>query len=86
MDQLNELMIRKQTYITSEQNKELKKLAKLKQITEARVIREALEYYIKEERKKATHNPLLDLIGVGGDAPGPRDGSVNHDRYLYNRP
>jgi hypothetical protein len=85
MDQINEHMIRKQTYITSGQNKELKKLAKVKQTTEAQVIREALEYYIREERKKTTHNPLLDLIGLGGDAPGPRDGSVNHDRYLYDR-
>lgn len=30
-------------------------------------------------------NPLFDIIGISGDAGGPRDGSVNHDKYLHNR-
>ena len=36
-------------------------------------------------RVKKDLNPLFDIIGLSGNADGPRDGSVNHDKYIYNR-
>lgn len=78
-------MVRKQTYILPEQDEELKKLAKIKMVTEAEIIREALDNFIRQEKKRLQENPLLEIVGISGDAEGPRDGSVNHDRYLYGR-
>ena len=79
-------MVRKQTYILPEQNRELKELAKAKRVTEAEVIREALDHFIECEKKRCGSNPLLGIVGLCGETEGPQDGSVNHDRYLYSRP
>ncbi len=77
-------MIRKQTYLFPEQEKKLKELAKLKKVTEAEIIREALEHFLKEEEKGLIENPLFKIIGISGSAAGPEDGSVHHDKYLYD--
>lgn len=79
-------MVRKQTYLLPEQDRELKELAKVKRVTEAEVIREALDHFIKSEKKRWVSNPLLGIVGLCSGAEGPQDGSVNHDRYLYSRP
>lgn len=79
-------MVRKQTYIFPEQDEELKKLAKIKMVTEAEIIREALDNFISQEKKRLQENPLLEIVGISDETEGPQDGSVNHDRYLYGRP
>lgn len=81
-----ERMVRKQAYIFPEQDEELKKLAKIKMVTEAEIIREALDNFIRQEKKRLQENPLLKIVGIGGEEEGPQDGSVNHDKYLYSRP
>ncbi len=78
-------MIRKQTYILPEQDRKLKVLARMKQVTEAELIREALEQFLRREGARVEDNPLLKIVGIGGDSPGPVDGALNHDRYLYCR-
>lgn len=78
-------MIRKQTYILPEQDRMLKALARMKQVTEAELIREALEQFLRREEANAENNPLLKIVGIGGDGPGPVDGALNHDCYLYRR-
>ena len=78
-------MVRKQTYISAEQDRQLKALARQEETTEAEIIRRALEQYIRAEKAKNMKNPLLGLIGISGHAEGPGDGSVNHDKYIYGR-
>ncbi|MCL6561058.1 MAG: ribbon-helix-helix domain-containing protein [Firmicutes bacterium] len=76
-----EKMVRKQTYISPDQDKALKRRAKKEGTTEAEIIRRAIDRYIREH--EALKNPLLDIIGIAGK--GPADGSENHDRYIYDR-
>ena len=58
--------IRKQIYITPEQNKDLKVLALMKGTSEAAIIREALSSYVADKKEKvAEGDPLEDLIGLG---------------------
>jgi len=79
-------MVRKQTYIMPEQDEELKRLAKVKGVTEAEVIREALDNFIEQEKHRLKINPLREIIGISGETEGPQDGSVGHDRYIYGQP
>ncbi|HHV76265.1 MAG TPA: hypothetical protein GXX39_02700 [Syntrophothermus lipocalidus] len=78
-------MVRKQTYIMPEQDEELKKLAEVKQVAEAEVIREALDSFIRQEKHRLNINPLRSIIGISGEIEGPEDGSAAHDRYIYGR-
>jgi len=75
-----EKMIRKQVYLAPEQQKLLKRLARKANVTEAEVVRRAIEDYARKE-KVIDDDPLLELIGMVKG--GPPDGSINHDHYLY---
>lgn len=79
-------MIRKQIYIGEETEKKLKDAALLHKVSEAVIVREALEEYLKKKlhKKLKKENPLKKLVGLFSD--GPKDGSVNHDFYLYGSP
>ncbi|MBO8129718.1 MAG: hypothetical protein H0Z39_11085 [Peptococcaceae bacterium] len=76
-----ERLVRKQTYITQRQNAAIKKIALQKKITEADVIRQAIDAYIKPLADE--QNPILELKGIGRS--GSKDGSKRHDYYLYGR-
>lgn len=79
-------MVRKQLYLKKEQDALLKYLAKQRGISEAEVVREALERLANESKAPETskgRDPLLDLIGLIPD--GPPDLAENHDKYLYGR-
>ncbi|MHB9146659.1 MAG: ribbon-helix-helix domain-containing protein [Symbiobacteriia bacterium] len=72
-------LIRKQIYITEAQNDALKRIASRRSRTEAEIIREALEHYLRTE-EGLRRDPLLDIIGVASG--GPKDGSERHDRDI----
>ncbi|MEW6540388.1 MAG: hypothetical protein AB1402_02075 [Bacillota bacterium] len=78
---IRERLVRKQTYISKQQDTAIKKIALQQRITEADVIRKAIDAYIKP--LKDEENPLLELEGIGKS--GSRDGAERHDQYLYNR-
>ncbi|NMB11397.1 MAG: CopG family transcriptional regulator [Firmicutes bacterium] len=74
--------VRKQIYITLEQNEDLKTLAITKGISEAGIIREALSAYVAAQKEKlAKEDPLSDLIGIGTGKH--TDSAQRHDYYLY---
>lgn len=83
-------MTRTQIYLTEEQHEQIRHLAETKHKTMAQVIREAVEeYVIKQmdtedfgETPVSSADPLRDIIGLG--ASGITDGSIHHDRYIYD--
>jgi len=74
--------IKKMVYLDPERNRLLKRLALAEEVSETEVMRRALDCYATASRE----DPLKQLIGmlegypVNGD---PSDGSVNHDKYIY---
>ncbi len=83
-------MTRTQIYLTEKQREKIQRLAELQHKTMAQVIREAVEEYVIqrmdiENLRKASVNPtdpLWDIIGLGDS--GIADGSIHHDRYIYD--
>jgi hypothetical protein len=74
--------IRKQIYLTPEQNEDLKTLAMMRGTSEAAIIREALSDYVTREKEKAAkQDPLAEIIG-SGMSKYP-DSVKRHDYYLY---
>jgi hypothetical protein len=56
-------LVRKQTYITPEQDAALKRIAAEEQTTEAEVLRRALDALLELEARERESNPLARLIG-----------------------
>lgn len=75
-------LVRKQTYITPAQDDALKRIAGRGSRTEADVIREALEQYLRTQ-EGPRRDPLIDIVGIASG--GPRDGAERHDRDIYDR-
>ena len=83
-------MTRTQIYLTEEQRGQIQRLAEVQHKTMAQVIREAVEEYViqwmgTEYLSKASissADPLRDIIGLG--ASGISDGSIHHDRDIYD--
>jgi len=83
-------MTRTQIYLTEEQRGKIQRLAEIQHKTMAQVIREAVEEYViqwmgTEHLSKASissADPLRDIIGLG--ASGISDGSIHHDRDIYD--
>lgn len=67
-------LVRKQTYITPEQDRAVKRLAERSGVTEAEVIRQALDGWLTREQTRGDVDPFASLIGF---VDGPSD--VNHD-------
>ncbi|MGQ9779366.1 MAG: ribbon-helix-helix domain-containing protein [Bacillota bacterium] len=79
-------MARKQIYLDPTSNERLKKLAKKRGVSEASLIREAVDAYLEKAEEAAAEpgkeDPLLRLVGIfQGELPP--DAAVAHDRYLY---
>lgn len=73
-------MVRKQIYLKREQEKQIKKIARLRNVSEAEIIRTAVDSFIARNKPKEI-NPLFELIGMcKGESPA--DLAENHDRYL----
>jgi len=67
-------LVRKQTYITPAQDRAVKLLARKKSITEAVIIRKALDLLLIREGIGEYQDPFDELIGLFS---GPSE--VNHD-------
>jgi len=67
-------------YLTEEQRRQIQRLADAQRKTMAQVIREAVEEYVI--RQTTDDDPLWDIIGLG--ASGITDGSIHHDRDIYD--
>ncbi|MGE5623532.1 MAG: CopG family transcriptional regulator [Methanocella sp.] len=78
------LGLRKQVYLDPDSDKRLKKWAAEKGVSEAFLIREAVDSYVAglegEESGDAAVNPLLRLVGMHKD-PIPPDLARDHDHY-----
>lgn len=67
-------LVRKQIYITPAQNRAIKRLAQQEGITEAEVLRRALEQFLAKEGIIGAQDPFSELIGM---FEGPSE--VDHD-------
>ncbi len=86
-------MTRTQLYLPQSQYEELKSIALLRRQTFASVVRELIEEKLTEMKKvRKNKNPKnnisrwlssLKKIEKYKEKDGIRDGSVNHDKYLY---
>ncbi len=88
--------VRKQIYITEDEEKMLREQAFVQKTSQAQIIRQALEVYrvllsgardLEATLKRLvkddkTRNPLDKIIGMFDDDV-PADVSEHHDRYLY---
>ena len=76
-------MIRKQVYIKPLQQKQLKNLAQLRNVSEAEVIRLAIDSFI-EANHPVKINPLYALVGLCKES-APSDLAEYHDLYLAGK-
>ncbi len=67
-------LVRKQTYITPAQDRAVKRLAHQQGITEAEILRKALDQFLAREGIIETQDPFAELIGM---FEGPSE--VDHD-------
>jgi len=73
---------RKQIYLEEEMAKKIEQFSNIKNISQAEIIRRAIDYYFKEKQIEEKENePLLELAGIVD--VDIEDGSENHDKYLY---
>ncbi|MFQ5812570.1 MAG: ribbon-helix-helix domain-containing protein [Anaerolineae bacterium] len=73
-------MTRTQIYLTKEQRGWIRRLAEAQHKTMAEVIREAVEEYIVQ--RSAKESAWWDIVGLGSS--GITDGSIHHDRDIYD--
>ncbi len=75
-------MKRKQIYLEEEMIKNIEQLSNSKNISQAEIIRRAIDYFFQENKmKQKDSEPLLELAGIAD--VDIEDGSENHDKYLY---
>jgi len=77
-------MIRKQVYLTPDQNARLRKAARRLRRSEAEVLREAIDLHLPDSNRRrpsVTRDSLFRLVGAG--ASGERDLSEHVDDILY---
>jgi len=78
-------MVKKQIYLTREEEKLLVRESFIEGVSQAEVIRRALDSYVagKARRKRDRKDPLYKFVGVFGDFEVPEDFSSNLDKYVY---
>lgn len=67
-------LVRKQTYITPAQDRILKQLAQQRGVTEAEILRKALDEFLTKEGIVVTADPFAEMLGM---VEGPSE--VDHD-------
>ena len=67
-------LVRKQTYITPAQDRAVKRLAQQQGITEAEILRQALDLFLTREGIRENEDAFADMIGLFS---GPSE--VDHD-------
>ncbi|MFH1351120.1 MAG: ribbon-helix-helix domain-containing protein [Pseudomonadota bacterium] len=76
-------MERVQIMLADGQNEKIAYLAKKLGTTKSRLIREAIEIFLKE-RVSQSEDPLCELIGQAGEV-GATDISSRHDDFLFQK-
>lgn len=76
-------MIRTQIFLPESTYEELKSLAREESKSIAAKIREVLSQRLKKHKPKKTKKHYLEALAELKFKGGPRDLSVNHDKYLY---
>jgi hypothetical protein len=81
-----ERMVRKQVYLTTEQDRRLRQAARKHRRTEAEIVRQALDRELGTDFPAAdpADDSLWGLVGIADG--GPSDVSERVDEYLYGRP
>ncbi|MFP4661491.1 MAG: CopG family transcriptional regulator [Halanaerobiales bacterium] len=75
-------MKRKQIYLEEDMIDAIERIAEKKEISQSEIIRRSLRGYIrKAENEGEIKDPLLEIIGLGESKI--EDGSVEHDKYIY---
>lgn len=77
-------MVRKQVYLTAEQNERLRRAAARERRTEAEILRDALDSHLGATERSAAEiraDPLWEIVGVGESEEG--DLSERVDDILY---
>lgn len=77
-------LVRKQVYITEEQEQLLKRAARRERRTEAEILRSALDEVLRPKkirRNRTQRDPLWEIVGLGRTGEG--DVARNVDHYLY---
>ena len=72
-------VIRKQIYLEEALSRRLRRAAAARRRSASSLIREAVVRYLDAE--PSSDDPIRGFIG--GSEGGPKDASVEHDRYLY---
>nr|BAL59820.1 hypothetical conserved protein [Candidatus Acetothermum autotrophicum] len=74
------MKVRVQIYLEPRQDRALEELAKVRGVSKARLIRDSIDYYLKEAIPY-DQDPAVKLIGLAGKT-GYRDLAERHDGYL----
>ncbi|NPV53716.1 MAG: hypothetical protein HPY71_09360 [Firmicutes bacterium] len=81
-------MKRKQIYLDEKSDELLKKWANLKDVSEASIIREAVNSYLvnleHQDTPKGPDDPLIHIVGMY-EGEIPPDVAINHDKYIYRK-
>lgn len=73
-------MTRTQVYLTPEQHTQLQRMAQAQRSSMAELIRQAVTEFLAQWTTQ--ENPWWSIVGLG--ASGIADGSVEHDRDIYD--
>lgn len=80
-------MIRTQVYLPKDLYRHIDQVAKREKKTKAQVVRDTLEEGLKRRQKtqKNAGEVLLEIAAMAKKYKwrGPKDLSINHDKYLY---
>jgi hypothetical protein len=79
-------LVRKQVHVTAEQGQRLKEVAAREKLSEAEVIRAALDSRLSLRSKsprRLTRDPLCDIVGVAAGTDG--NAALREDHILYGR-
>ncbi len=84
------MMKRKQIYIEKDQDERLKRAAADRKVSEAEIIREAIDRYLDMKSppvlESIEDHPIWKMVGAADEPGGVTDGSVNYKFYLYGAP
>jgi len=76
-------MDRLQFYLEPSLNDELDRLSAECNVSKAELIRDGVRHIVKEHQA-IEDDPLFDIVGAG--EAEAKDGSAEHDKYLYGMP
>lgn len=70
-------LVRKQTYLTKEQDRLIKQLSRTQGLSEAEIVRKAVNHYLETRGAGSSRDALWDVVGIANS--GAKNGSTAHD-------